>query len=155
MICSSEAAKASIGEWEMTTYPIILADNHAPLRRGIRRILAERSDLEVVGETGEGSALLDLLGSTAVGPLLVVLDLALSNLPGSESVRNIKAIRPEAKVLILGLDEDAEYLRQALSIGAEGYLVVQKVGKELLQAIETIRAGKVYISPGLACLAAD
>jgi DNA-binding NarL/FixJ family response regulator len=84
---------------------------------------------------------------------LVVLDLMLSNFPGPESVRSIKAIRPEAKVLILSMHEDIEYLRRALSTGAEGYLIIQSVGKELLQAVEMIRAGNVYVSPGLAGLA--
>lgn len=134
----------------MAPYPIILADHHTRLREGIRRIIAEQPDLQVVGEVAGGAALLDLLGSSKVGPLLVVLDATLPDVSGAETVRAIKATHPEAKVLVLSMHEDVEYLRHALAIGAEGYLVVERVGTELLHAIEAIRAGKVYVSPDLA-----
>ena len=129
----------------MVPYRVILADSHAPLRQGLRRILAEQSDLEITGETGEGFDLLRLLSSSAAGPLTVILDPSLPNLPRAEPIRTIKAAHPEAKVLILSMHEDAEYLTQALSAGAEGYLIIQNIDKELLRAIETMREGGVYV----------
>jgi DNA-binding NarL/FixJ family response regulator len=131
----------------MVPYRIILADNHAPLRRELRRMLDEQSDLEIAGEAGEGLGLLSLLKSTVAGPLLVILSLTLPNLQGSEGIRTIKAIRAETQVLILSMHEDAEYLRQAISTGAEGYLIIGSIDKELLRAVETIRSGKVYVPP--------
>lgn len=129
----------------MVPYRVILADSHAPLRQGLRRILAEQSDLEIAGEVGEAFDLLKLLNSSAAGPLTVILGPSLPNLPKTETIRTIRAVRPETKVLILSMHEDVEYLTQALSAGAEGYLITEQIDKELLRAIETIREGKVYV----------
>jgi DNA-binding NarL/FixJ family response regulator len=129
----------------MDVYRVVLADKHAALRQGLRRILAEQPDLEITAETGEGLELLSLLNSTAAGPLTVILDPSLPNLPKRELIRTIKATRPETKVLILSTHEDVEYLTQALSSGAEGYLIIENIDKELLRAINTIREGKVYV----------
>jgi DNA-binding NarL/FixJ family response regulator len=130
---------------ETVPYRIILADNHAPLRQGLRRILAEQSDLEISGEAGEAPDLLKLLNCSAAGPLTVILGPSLPNLPKTEAIRFIKAAHPETKVLILSMHEDVEYLTQALSAGAEGYLITERIDKELLRAIETIREGRVYV----------
>jgi DNA-binding NarL/FixJ family response regulator len=129
----------------MNAYRVILADKHAALREGLRRILAEQPDLEIAGETGEGLDLLSLLNASAAGPLAVILDPSLPNLPKQDPIRAIKATHPEAKVLILSTHEDVEYLTQAFSSGAEGYLTIENIDKELLRAIETIREGKVYV----------
>ena len=131
----------------MNAYRVILADKHAALRQGLRRVLAEQPDLEITAETAEGLELLRLLSSSAAGPLTVILDPSLPNLPKTEPIRTIKATHPETKVLILSTHEDEEYLTRALSSGAEGYLMVETIDKELLRAIETIREGKVYVSP--------
>ncbi len=131
----------------MVPYRVILADSHVPLRQGLRRILGEQSDLEVAGETGEGSDLMNLLGSRAAGPLMVILDLSLPNLPKTEPIRTVKATHPETKVLILSMHEDVEYLTRALSAGAEGYLIGENADRELLRAIATIREGRRYIPP--------
>jgi two-component system, NarL family, response regulator NreC len=129
----------------MDAYRVILADKHVALRQGLRRILAGQSDLEIAGETGEGLDLLSLLSSSEAGPLTVILDPSLPNLPEAEPIRTIKASHPETKVLILSTHEDVEYLTHALLAGAEGYLAIENIDKELLRAIETIREGKVYV----------
>lgn len=133
----------------MDPYTIILADNHPPLREGLRRIIGEQPDLEITGEAGEVLEFLNLLASRITGPHLVILDLSLPNLEIGKAVGKIKALHPETKVLILSMHEDVEYLRQALSSGAEGYLIKERVDKELLRAIETIRRGKLYVPPAL------
>ena len=129
----------------MVPYRVILADNHAPLRQGLRRILDEQPDLEITAEAGDGLDLLNQLRSSAAGPLVVILDSRLPNLRGAEAVWKIKAIRPETKVLILSMHEDVEYLGQALAAGAEGYLMKESASKDLLLAIETIRQGNIYV----------
>ncbi len=129
----------------MVPYRIILADHCAPLRQGLRRIIAEQSDLEISGEACEVPDLLKLLDSSAAGPLTVVIGPSLPNLPRTEAIRAVKAAHPGTKVLILSMDEDVEYLTKALSAGVEGYLIIDHIDREFLRAIETIREGKVYV----------
>jgi len=136
----------------MTPYRVILADKHAPLREGLRRILGEQPDLEITAEAGEGFDLLNHLRRSAEGPLMVILDSRLPNLQGAEAVWKIKAIRPGTKVLILSMQEDVEYLGQALATGAEGYLMKESASKDLLRAVETIRQGDIYVPEVLAGL---
>jgi DNA-binding NarL/FixJ family response regulator len=129
----------------MAPYRIVLADNHALLRQGLKRILRERSDLEVIGEAGDGSELLNLLGLITLAPHMVILDPSMPDLRGIEAIRKVKAIYPDVKVLILSMHKDKEYLSQAISHGAEGYLFKEAVDKELLPAIEMIMQGRVYV----------
>ena len=126
-------------------YQIVLADDHTLFREGLRRILGERIDLEVVGEAADSSALLSLLRRTT--PDLVVLDLSIPTLGGIGTTREIKKIYPSVKVLILTMHKSDEYLNYALSNGANGYSLKEDAMPELLSAIETIMQGEVYISP--------
>jgi len=129
----------------MAPYTIVLADDHVLVRQGLRRILAERADLEVVGESSDGLELLNLLNH--VIPDMVILDIFMPNLRGIEAIHEIKRIHPDVKVLILTMHRDKEYLYLALSAGAKGYLLKEDADKELFSAIEKVRQGKTYISP--------
>jgi len=129
-------------------YSIILADDHVLMRHGLRRILEERDNLEIAGEVGDGLELLSLLNK--VNPDLIILDLSMPNLRGIEAIPEIRHIRPNAKVLMLTMHKEEEYLYQAISAGADGYLLKDDAEKELFLAIEHIQSGKIYISPGLA-----
>ena len=129
----------------MAPYSIVLADDHVLVRQGLRRILEGMADLEVVGEANDGLDLLNLLNQLT--PDLVILDIFMPNLRGIEAIHEIKKIRPEAKVLILTMHKDREYLYLALSAGAKGYLLKEDADKELFSAIEKVRHGKTYISP--------
>ncbi len=129
----------------MTGYRIVLADDHVLVRQGLRRILAEEADLEVVGEASDGLELLELLNR--IKPDLVILDIFMPNLRGIEAIHEIKKIYPDMKVLILTMNKDKEYLYLALSEGAKGYLLKEDADKELFSAIEKVRQGKTYISP--------
>ena len=131
----------------MIPYRIVLANNHAPLREALKRILKEKSNLEVIGEAEDGSALLTLLSSTGLAPHMVILDPSMENFQGIEAIHKVKAIYPDVKVLILSMHRDKEYLSQAISGGAEGYLIKETVGNELLTAIETIMQGRLYVPP--------
>jgi len=134
----------------MTPYRVIVADPHRSFREALRRILDEQPDLEIMGEAGEGLSLLHLVRKSPAGPLLVILDVSLPNVPWMEAIRRIKADRGETDVLILSMHEDIEYLQQALVNGAEGYLVKGRVDAELLRAVDTIRQGNVFIPESLA-----
>ena len=126
-------------------YEILLVDDHALVRRGVRRIIEEQADLKVVGELPDGRALMAVLKTEQ--PHLVVLDISMPCLGGIEATRLIKASHPEIKVLILTLHNRREYVDQAKLAGAEGYLLKDEVDKEILSAIETLRRGGTYLSP--------
>ena len=124
-----------------------IADDHVILRQGLKRILGEAADLEVVGEAGDGLELLTLLNKLT--PDIVILDISMPNLRGIEAIREIKMVHSDVKILILTMHKDKEYLYQAISAGAAGYLLKEDADKELFSAIQRIRQGKVYISPYL------
>ncbi len=131
----------------MGPYRIVLANHHAPFREGLKRILRERSNLEVIGEAEDDSELLSLLSLEKLAPHMVILDPSMPNFQGIEAIRKVKAIYPDVKVLILSMHKDKEYLSQAISNGAEGYLIKETVDKELLPAIEMIMQGRFYVPP--------
>jgi DNA-binding NarL/FixJ family response regulator len=130
-----------------TPYRIVLADDHKVLRRTIKMILAGRGGLEVVGEAADGLELLNLLKMSTLTPHMAIVDITMPNLGGIETTRRIKMTYPDVKVLILTIHTDKEYLDQAFSAGAEGYLVKEEASNELFSAIETIRQGGIYVSP--------
>jgi len=131
----------------MIPYRIVLANNHAPLREGLKRILRERSNLEVIGEAEDGSQLFHLLSLSHSAPQMVILDPSMPDFQGIEAIPRVKAIDPNVKVLVLSMHKDKEYLSQAICNGAEGYIINETVDKELLPAIEMIMQGRLYLPP--------
>lgn len=129
----------------MTPYRVIVAVHHRSFREALRRVLDEQSDLEVMGEAREGVSLLELVRNSPLGPLLVILDASLPNVPWTELLKKVKADHRDTDVLILSMYKDVEYLRQALLNGAGGYLVKEKIEAELLRAIDTIRRGHIFL----------
>ncbi|HYK91803.1 MAG TPA: response regulator transcription factor [Acidobacteriota bacterium] len=129
-------------------YQVILADDHRLFRQGLMRILEERTDLKVVGEVGNGLELLSLLNK--LDPQLILLDISMPNLRGIEAIPEIRRAHPNIKILVLTMHRDEEYLYQAVSAGADGYLLKEDAEKELFSAIDAIQAGKLFISPCLA-----
>jgi DNA-binding NarL/FixJ family response regulator len=129
----------------MDRYRIVLADDHVLIRQGLGGLIRGEAGLEVIGEAGDGFELLSLLGR--VTPHMVLLDISMPNLRGIEAVRAIKTKYPDVKILILTMHK--EYLHQALSAGADGYLLKEDADRDLFSAIENIRQGRVYLSPRL------
>ena len=129
----------------MKPYRIVLADDHVLLRQGLKKILEKTADLEVVGEAGNGIELLHLLRK--LNSRMVILDISMPNMRGIEALHEIKTIRSDLKILILTMHKDKEYLHQAISAGADGYLLKEDADTELFSAIETVRQGKIYLSP--------
>ena len=132
----------------MSPYRITLADDHALLRQGLRRIVEESPELEVVGEAGDGVELIQLLNKSATD--MVVLDISMPKLRGLEAMCEIKSRYPGVKVLILTMHRDKEYLYQSLTSGADGFLLKEDADSELFSAIRKIREGGIYASPSLA-----
>ena len=131
----------------MGSWRIFLADDHRLFRSGLRKILTDRSDLAIVGEAGDGLTLLRRLDKAA--PDMVILDISMPKLRGIEATFEIKAARPGLKVLILTMHKDVDYLQSALNAGADGYLLKEDADDALFTAIDTIRAGRSFISPSL------
>lgn len=129
----------------MDRYGIVLADDHVLIRQGLRGIIQGFADLEVIGEAGDGAELLALL--TRITPEMVLLDITMPHLGGMDTLRDIKGKYPDMKVLILTMHK--EYLHQALSAGADGYLLKEDADRDLFSAIDNIRQGRTYISPRL------
>jgi DNA-binding NarL/FixJ family response regulator len=107
----------------------------------------EKGDLEVIGEAGDGIELLEFLNLIESAPQMAIVDISMPNLGGIEATAKIKSAYPGMKVLILSMHREKEYVRGALSAGADGYLLKEDANTELFLAIEKIRRGGVYISP--------
>jgi DNA-binding NarL/FixJ family response regulator len=117
-------------------------------RQGLKRIIEERADLEVAGEADCGRELLRLLENSV--PDLIILDISMPNLRGLEAIPQIKMKHPKVKILVLTMHKDLEYLHQAITAGAGGYLLKEDADSELFSAIDRVRQGKIYVSPNLA-----
>jgi DNA-binding NarL/FixJ family response regulator len=129
----------------MFSYRIIIADDHVMVRQGLKRIIQEDKELQVIGEVGDGLDLLDLLEETI--PDMVLLDVSMPRLRGLEVIKIIKELYPKVKVLILTMHKSKEYLYQAMASGADGYLLKEDADQTLYSAIKAVRQGKPYISP--------
>jgi DNA-binding NarL/FixJ family response regulator len=129
----------------MDACTIILADDHAMLREGIRKIIERIEGALIIGEVNDGLELLELLKKFS--PNLVILDISMPNLRGLEAIREIKKTYPQVKVLVLTMHKKKEFLRQALRDGADGFLLKEDAGSELIRAVQTVRDGGKYLSP--------
>lgn len=131
----------------MTSYRIVLADDHIILRDGIKHIIHENPDWIVVGEASDGLELLRLLKRTKVD--MVLLDISMPGLRGIEATKEIKSSHPEIKIVILTMHKKRSYIQHALAAGADGYLLKETTGDELFDAIACVRNGGSYVSQSL------
>ena len=132
---------------EMNSYRIVLADDHIILRDGIKHIIHERPDLEVVGEAANGLELLLLLNRQDAD--MVLLDISMPGLRGLEAAREIRSCYPKMKIIILTMHKKRSYIQNALASGVHGYLLKEATGDELFEAISCVRKGGSYISKSL------
>jgi DNA-binding NarL/FixJ family response regulator len=128
------------------SYRIYLADDHILVREGIKMILSRRPDFVVAGEAGDGLELLSML-KRPPAPDAVLMDLSMPKLRGLEAIREIKDINPQVKVVVLTMHREEEYLCQAFLAGAEGYILKEDVTKELFDALDSVLAGRPFVSP--------
>jgi two-component system, NarL family, response regulator NreC len=132
---------------------ILLADDHTILREGIRSLLEDQPDMQVVAEAEDGQAAVALAAETA--PDVALLDIAMPRLNGLEAARQIKRCAPQVKVLILSMYDNEEYIRSILASGALGYLLKDAGSRELLAAIRTVYRGKMVLSPAVTRLVVE
>lgn len=126
---------------------IILADDHAVLRSGLRLLLNSQADLEVVGEAASGLEALALTEQTR--PDLILLDLSMPGLGGMDALPALHRRSPTSRILILTMHDDPQYLRQALKSGAAGYVLKKAADVELLSAVRAVLRGEVYVHPSM------
>ena len=131
-------------------YRVVLADDHVLFRCDLKRLFSERSDLEIVGEAGDGVELLDLLCLMVPVPQMAIVDLAMPHMGGIKATTAIKHTYPGMKVLILSMHRERQYVQGAFAAGADGYLLKENADAELFTAMEKIRQGGVYIPSHLA-----
>jgi DNA-binding NarL/FixJ family response regulator len=127
----------------------LLAEDHTLVRSGIRALLEGSGEVEVVGETSDGRQAVELFQK--LKPELALLDVAMPELNGIEAARQIRAADPDARVIMLSMYEDQQYVFESLKAGANGYVLKGSAFQELLTAIRTVLEGdgKSYISPAL------
>jgi len=131
----------------MKRITVLLADDHAIVRAGLRALLEAAGDMQVIGEAENGHQA--VRESKRLRPNVAVLDLAMPLLNGVEATRQILKAVPHTKVLVLSAYADAQHLRQAVAAGAGGYLLKQSAKDELLEAIRETSAGGAFFSPPL------
>jgi len=137
----------------MDTCRVVIVDDHALFRQGLKRILTEKGDTEVVGEASDGVEVLRLLDKLAlqkITPHLVILDVSMPGVRGIELIRDLKMKCPQAKILMLTMYNDKEHFYQSMSAGADGYFLKNGPEAELFSAIEKIRQGRRYVPPSIA-----
>ena len=123
---------------------VMLADDHAVVRDGLRALLEGGNDMQVVAVAGNGrEAVAEAL---RLRPDLVIMDIAMPELDGVEATRRIVEKCPETRVLILSMYLSAEHIYRALQAGAQGYVLKESAGEEVVDAIRALRAGKRYLS---------
>lgn len=122
---------------------ILVIDDHAILRAGLRLLIENQPDLAVVGEAGSGEEAIKQIGQ--LKPDVILLDINMPDLDGISILPSLKELAPYSKVLVLTMHDDAVYLREALEAGASGYVLKRAVDTELILAIQAVLRGETYI----------
>lgn len=132
----------------MDKIKVLIADDHAIVREGIRMIVSLQNDIEVVGEAGNGIEAIDQ--SSKLLPDVILMDIAMPGLGGLEATVEILKTRPQSRILVLTQYDNTEYIYRFLKAGAAGYVLKKAVGNDLVAAIRTVHAGKAFIDPSVA-----
>ena len=127
---------------------IILVDDHAVVRAGVRRLLEQEPLFDVIGEAESGEKAYQMFGE--LNPDVMVMDLSMPGMGGLEAIRRILMRDEKAKILVLSMHEDLSFANQALKLGAKGYLIKNTLGDDLVKAIEAISQGNIFLSDEIA-----
>ena len=126
---------------------VLLVDDHLVLRSGLALLLDGQEGLEVVGEADTGLAAMEL--AAALQPDLILLDVNMPGLNGLDALPSIRQQAPGAKILILTMHSEPEYLRRAIKMGASGYILKKAADTELLSAMQAVLQGGIYVHPSM------
>jgi len=125
---------------------ILLADDHAVVRRGLRLVLDGEPDLEVVAEAGDGAEALERARDGTVD--LAILDISMPRMTGLQAARELTRRRPELPVLMLSMHDNEQYLFEAIKVGAAGYVLKSAVDRDLVEACRSAMRGEPFLYPG-------
>ena len=131
----------------MDNISILIVDDHTILRIGIRLLLDNQQDMEIVGETGSGLDALEL--ARELKPRVILLDISLDDVNGLDILRELKNVDENIRVLVLTMHEDESFLLQTLNRGGDGYILKKAADLELISAIRAVNRNEVYIDPPL------
>ena len=137
----------------MSKVRILIADDHGVLRAGLRFLLNAETDMEVVGEAGDGSEA--MVKARELHPDVILLDVTMPGTGGLQAIRHIIKASPASKILILSMHDDESYLREALRAGASGYALKKAADSELLSAIRAVHRGEIFLDPSLTKILVD
>jgi len=132
---------------------ILIADDHAIVRAGLKQFVADQADMSVAGEAATGAETVSLVRSEAYD--VVLLDISMPDRNGVDTLKQLKQIRPEMPVLMLSAHAEEQYAVNLLRAGAAGYVSKETASTQLVQAIRTVTRGRKYVSPDLAQVLAD
>jgi DNA-binding NarL/FixJ family response regulator len=128
------------------TIRVVLADDHNLVRQGIKSLL-ERDGFQVVGEASDGQEALERVRS--LQPDIAVMDITMPILNGLDAAREVRRCSVKTKTILLTQHEEEQYISEALDVGVKGYVLKDQVAKDLIQAIQQVSRGQVYLSPGV------
>jgi two-component system, NarL family, response regulator NreC len=126
---------------------VLIVDDHAVVRSGLRLLLEQQEDIECVGEAADGEAA--VREARRERPDVVVLDLVMPGKTGIEAAPAILEAAPEAKLLVLSMQDDPSYVRESFAVGAVGYILKEAAESEIVQAVREVAAGGRYVHPAL------
>ena len=126
---------------------VLIADDHAIIRSGLRLLLESRPDIEVVGDAGTGEETIEK--ATSLQPDVLLLDIAMPGLNGLEAAREIRVEAPQVRIIVLTMYDDEAYLRQFLEVGVAGYVLKRAADTELIDAIRAVHRGESFVYPSL------
>ena len=127
---------------------IVLVDDHAVVRAGVRRLLEQEALFDVIGEAESGEKAYQIFGE--LKPDVMVMDLSMPGMGGLEAIRRILMRHERARILVLTMHEDLSFANQALKLGAKGYLIKNTLGDDLVKSIQTVSRGEVFLSDEIA-----
>ncbi|MBW1838294.1 MAG: response regulator transcription factor [Deltaproteobacteria bacterium] len=131
----------------MKKIKVVVADDHTILRQGIKALLDNLEEIEVVGEAKDGREAIKAIEE--LSPDVILMDIAMPGLNGLEATRRIKKKFPKTKVVVLTMHTNEEYIFQILNAGADGYLVKETAFQDLISAINSVHRGEAFMSPSI------
>ncbi|OHD54116.1 MAG: DNA-binding response regulator [Spirochaetes bacterium GWF1_51_8] len=127
---------------------VALADDHPIVREGLKALLENESDIEVIGEANNGNEAVELVRK--LSPNIIIMDISMPNLNGMEATRMIDNESPNTRVIALSMHHDKRFVANMLESGARGFLLKDCAAEELVEAVRTVMNGKTYLSKGIA-----
>jgi DNA-binding NarL/FixJ family response regulator len=131
----------------MAAIRVLLVDDHEIARRGIRSVLARDANLDVIAETADGEEAVKKAGE--LHPAVILLDISLPGISGIQAARRIRVVSPETRIIFLSQHDSVQIAKDAMSVGAHGYVVKSDAGHDLLAAITAAREDRTFVSRSL------